>query len=153
MPTASESMELSMLAADPALLPQRLREQLEQRFSPKRVQYIISILIADELDVLRDLGDALIIARIKRMSPSRLRRFDRFVPVTKQEQEFFEQAQMQWIEDEQYLLGRRLGRSPSHGELFADFTKHQNGQRFRAYYTLKHPHRMKRLLAHCRVAG
>lgn len=145
MGSSSDSAVLSSLPAGAGTLPDRLLEQLGHRFRAKHVTYIARVLGAEELDVIRDLSDALIIARIKRMSSRRLRRYDRFVPVNRQEQEAFERAQLQWLEDEQYLLGRRLGHSPSHGELLADFVQHQNGLRFRAYYTMKHPHRMKRL--------
>jgi hypothetical protein len=126
----------------PGALPAALLCELSMYFSPMRLRYISEVLSPDELRVIRDIRDALIIARIKRMSEDRLRRFDRYRPAGKHEHTIYEQAQLQWLYDEQYLLGLRLGRSPSHHELLADFAKHQNGLRFRAYYALKHPGRM-----------
>ena len=76
--------------------------------------------------------------------PARLVHFDQFVPLDRKEQRTYEQVQLQWIQDEEYLLGLRLGRKPAPKELVADFTARQNGPPFpRAYYTLKYPHRMR----------
>ena len=51
--------------------------------------------------------------------------------------------QLRWLRDEEYLLGTRLGRRPTQRELFVDFMNHRNGRRFRAYFALKYPDRMK----------
>lgn len=138
-----EGPELGAEAHQQRAVPATLLRELHQRFSPRRVRYITDVLSAEELRVINDLGDALIIARIKRMPAERLRRFDRYRPANQREHALYEQAQLQWLRDEQYLLGLRLGRSPEHRELLADFAKHQNGLRFRAFYALKHPKRMK----------
>lgn len=126
------------------LLPDALFNELRKLFSPRKLEYIAHVLSVDELKVLVDLHDALIIARIKRMSPQRLHRFDEFVPVDRAQLKAYEQAQLRWIKDEEYLLGVRLGRSPTPKELFADFTSNRNGLRFRAYFVLKHPQAMHR---------
>lgn len=129
------------------LLPAGMIEQLQRRFSPMRVEYIARVLTAGEIGVLSDIGDALIIARIKRMPNGRLRRYDVYVPVDLSAQRKFCDAQLEWIRGEHYLLGTRLGRSPTHAELFADFVHNRNGLRFRAYYCMRHPDQMKRKLA------
>ena len=128
-------------------VPEPLLRELRRSFSPLRLKYITQVLSGDELRVIGDLRDALIIARIKRMRAERLRRFDRYRPANRREHALYEQAQLQWLKDEQYLLGLRLGRSPSHRELLTDFAQYQNGLRFRAYYALKHPKRM------CNISG
>jgi hypothetical protein len=129
------------------LLPPGMIEQLQRRFSPMRVEYIARVLTAGEIGVLCDIGDALIIARIKRMPNGRLCRYDACVPVDLSAQRKFCDAQLEWIRGEHYLLGTRLGRSPTHAELFADFVHNRNGLRFRAYYCMKHPSQMKRKVA------
>jgi hypothetical protein len=137
--------------AAPTHLPAHLQQELQRHFSRLRVAYIASVLSAEELRIIGDLRDALIIARINRMPPRRLERFDRYVPADPAHQRAYAEAQVQWLHGEHYLLGTRLGRSPTHAELLADFVAHRNGQRFRAYYVLKHPERMKvkaRAMAH-----
>ena len=125
------------------LLPPRLSGSLLAIFSRRQVEYIAHILSPDELNVIADLHDALILARIKRMPPAKLARFDQYVPVDRSQQKTYEMEQVRWIRDEEYLLGQRLGRRPSPHELCADFMRCQNGLRFRAYYTLKFPQRMR----------
>lgn len=123
-------------------LPADLRDGLLRHFTPNRASYVARVLSTEELRVTH-FADALTIARIKRMSPQRLMRFDSFVPINGAEQRIFHTAQMEWIRGEHYLLATRLGRSPTQAELSADFNAHRNGQRFRAYYVMKYPRRMK----------
>jgi hypothetical protein len=101
------------------------------------------VLSPDELCVISDLSDALIVARIKRMSNHRLKRFDSLIPVDNRQQRLYQSLQLQWLRDEEYLLGTRLGRSPTQKELFIDFMNNHNGLRFRAFFTLKFPDKMK----------
>lgn len=124
-------------------LPAQVLDELRRHFSPMRVSYIARVLSADKLRIIGDLGDALIIARIEHMEPHRLANYDRFVPVDAVNQRAYAAAQMEWLHGEHYLLGTRLGRSPTHAELQADFAANRNGQRFRAYYVMKHPGRMR----------
>jgi hypothetical protein len=125
------------------LLPASLVHELSRHFIPSRVEYIAHVLSADELCVISDLSDALIVARIKRMSNQRLKHFDNLVPIDNRQQRHYQSLQLQWLRDEEYLLGTRLGRSPTQKELFIDFMKNHNGLRFRAFFTLKFPHKMK----------
>lgn len=120
-----------------------LRDALAKRFTPRQLGYIARVLTPAELTILGDAGDALIVARIKRMPNRRLARFDRLVPAGPPEQRQFQTLQLQWLRDEEYLLGTRLGRRPTQRELVSDFSRHQNGQRFRAYFTLKYPAKMR----------
>jgi hypothetical protein len=117
--------------------------ELRSRFSPRQVAYVTAVLTAAELAVISDLSDALILARIKRMPPRRLRRFDDLVPVGHAQVKAYQALQLRWLRDEEYLLSTRLGRQPTARELFVDFTTHHNGQRFRAYFAMKYPHSMK----------
>lgn len=125
------------------LLPSWLLQELGKRFVPSRVEYISHVLRPDELCVISDLSDALIVARIKRMTNQQLKRFDNLIPVDSRQQRHYQSLQLQWLRDEEYLLGTRLGRSPTHKELFIDFMNNHNGLRFRAFFTLKYPDKMK----------
>lgn len=120
-----------------------MRDPLAGRFPPNRVEYILRVLTSEELSVINDLDDALIIARIKRMPDRRLDRMDRLEPARAEDRRLFSSLQMQWLCVEEYLLATRLGRRPSHRELFADFMSHHNGRRFRAYFALKFPTRVR----------
>ena len=124
-------------------LPSCLIGELRVRFSPRRLDYVTATLTADELAVIPDLSDAVIFARIKRMPDRRLKRFDDLVPADERQHRFYQSLQLRWLRDEEYLLGTRLGRRPTQRELFADFMNNHNGQRFRAYFALKYPDRMR----------
>ena len=112
-------------------------------FSPRRAAYIARVLTAGELAVVADPADALIIARIKRMPGRRLARFERLEPATPADRRLCATLQQSWLRDEQYLLATRLGRPPTHREFFADFMRNHNGLRFRAYFALKYPRRVR----------
>jgi hypothetical protein len=112
-------------------------------FSPRAARYISHVLTADELRVIADRRDALVIARIKRMPHRRLVRYDKFMPRDAADQRFYCAIQRQWLRDEEYLLGTRLGRSPTARELFIDFMNNHNGLRFRAFFAMKFPDRVK----------
>jgi hypothetical protein len=122
-------------------LPAHLRAALERRFSTWRVEYIARALSADELAVIANLDDALIIARIKRMKNPLLETYDEVVPLAT-ECRLYQNLQLQWLRTEEYLVGTRLGRQPTHRELFIDFMRNHNGLRFRAYFALKYPNRV-----------
>ena len=128
-------------AHDP--LPACLVGELRARFTVRQTAYVAAVLSADELAVISDLRDALIIARIKRMPCRRLRRFDDFVPAAEADVRLYQSLQLRWLRDQEYLLGTRLGRRPTPRELFIDFMNSHNGQRFRAYFSMKYPQRMK----------
>ena len=130
----------------------RFYADLKARFSPRRAAYVLHVLTPEELSVISDLKDALIIARIKRMPLRRLQRFDALVPAAESDERLYCSLQVNWLKDEEYLLGTRLGRRPTHSELFADFKANHQGLRFRAYFTMKHPRRMRRKPAHARAA-
>ena len=138
-----ETLSSRLRAHAPHPIPGDMLHALRRLFTPRETNYIIRVLSADELRIVADLHDSLIIARIKRMSPRRLRRFDRLAPRNVEQQRAYTSAQMEWLKGEHYLLGTRLGRSPTHAELHADFVAHRNGQRFRAYYAMKYPDRMQ----------
>jgi hypothetical protein len=117
-------------------------------FPLRRAAYVARVLTPGELAVIADPADALVLARIKRMSDARLRRFDRLVPADAEHHQLFRVLQMNWLREEEYLLSTRLGRWPTPKELFIDFMAHQNGLRFRAYFAMKYPHRMRPVVRH-----
>jgi hypothetical protein len=117
--------------------------ELPAVFTPRETRYISNVLTADELRVIADRRDALVIARIKRMPHRRLARYDGFIPRDTADQRFYCAIQRQWLRDEEYLLGTRLGRSPTPKELFIDFMNNHNGLRFRAFFAMKFPNRVK----------
>ena len=118
-------------------------DELRAWFSPRRAAYVTRVLTAEELAVVADPADALVIARIKRMPDHKLARFERSEPTTAEDRRLYHALQVRWLADEQYLLGTRLGRAPTHREFFADFMRNHNGLRFRAYFAIKHRHRVR----------
>ena len=131
---------------DPLVEP--LSRPVREALPPRRAEYVLRVLTVGELSVVGDPADALIIARIKRMPARRLRRFDALEPATASDRRLYDAMQLRWLRDEEYLLGTRLGRRPTHAELFADFLRNRNGLRFRAYFAMKYPRRMKRSEQH-----
>ena len=124
-------------------LPPDLRIELRRHFSTPDLEYIARVLLPGEIRVINDLEDALIIAKIKCMSPAELKKYDDLIPLNTKELRFYQAIQAEWLCVETYLLGTVLGRSPRHDELFFDFMNHKNGQRFRAYFAMKYPDRMR----------
>jgi hypothetical protein len=125
-----------------ASVPRPILGELPASFTPREARYISQVLTPDELRVIADRHDALVIARIKRMPHRRLERYDGFIPRDAAEQRFYCAIQRQWLRDEEYLLGTRLGRSPTAKELFIDFMNNHNGLRFRAFFAMKYPSRV-----------
>lgn len=123
-------------------LPQVWMERLRQRFSARRVGYIAQVLTPGELAVVNDVGDALIIARIKRLSEEKLHHYERLGPISADDRRLYSTLQVRWLRDEEYLLGCKLGRKPEHRDLFLDFMTNHNGLRFRAYFAMKFPRRV-----------
>jgi hypothetical protein len=126
------------------LLPSDLYQQLQRHFTSRRLEYIANVLTPGELRVLGSLYDAFIIARIKRMSDARLKKFDQLTPIDEQQQKFYVCVQAEWLKNEQYLLGTVLKRCPTQKELFLDFMNNHHGLRFRAYFAMKYPERMRK---------
>ncbi len=131
----------SLSLSDQELIPNSFGD-LKRDFSNRKLHYIASVLNDDEIKVLSDNRDALIIARIKRMSKDKLKKFDSYVPKNEEEMRLYELVQVGWLRTEEWLVGTRLRRRPTQKELFADFLNNNNGLRFRAYYTMKYPERM-----------
>ncbi len=125
------------------LLPFALLVILQQYFSCRELNYISKVLSVDELRVIGDLHDSLIVARIKRMLPSQIAHYDHFLPKNEEEQKRYNIEQLEGLEDEEWLLGTRCLHRPNSHEFVEDFLKCKNGIRFRAYYCLKYPERMR----------
>jgi len=144
MGTVNERGSTAPKASARELLPADLYYALQKLFTPRRLEYIAHVLTAGELRVLGSLYDAFIIARIKRMSDTRLKKFDQLTPIDEQQQKFYLCVQTEWLKNEQYLLGTVLKRCPTQRELFLDFMNNHHGLRFRAYFAMKYPERMRR---------
>ena len=125
------------------LVTASLHAEVLRRFPLRRGLYVLRVLTAGELAVIGDLNDALIIARIKRMPLGRLRGFDGLLPADRRHERLYRIEQLRWLGDETYLLGTRLGRQPTHRELLDDFMTNHHGLRFRAYFAMKHPGKMR----------
>ena len=54
--------------------------------------------------------------------------------------------QIQWIEDEKYLLGISLSKCPSDLEVVTAWSNHRNAERFRAFYVLRYLIWLKNLI-------
>lgn len=140
VPLGEQARPAAVRPADPFAAAAR---ELCRWLPPRRAAYAARVLTPGELAVIADPADALILARIKRMPDARLRRFDQLVPADREHHQLFRVLQMNWLRDEEYLLSTRLGRRPTPKELFIDFMSHRNGLRFRAYFAMKYPQRMR----------
>jgi len=144
MGAVSERGSSTLKSTARELLPADLFFALQKLFTPRRLEYIAHVLTPGELRVLGSLYDAFIIARIKRMSDARLKKFDQLTPTDEQQQKFYVCVQAEWLKNEQYLLGTVLKRCPTQKELFLDFMNNHHGLRFRAYFAMKYPERMRK---------
>lgn len=124
-------------------LPADLAQSLQAIFGTRRSHYIACVLTPGELRILGNVRDALIIARIKRMPARKLQQFDQWIPVDAAQQKFYQAVQFEWLRREQYLLGMRLRRAPTDRDLIQDFMNNHNGERFRAFFAMKYPGRMR----------
>lgn len=52
--------------------------------------------------------------------------------------------QLTWMEEEKYFLGMELHHDPSEEEMITAWIKHHNSERFRAFYVLKYPEKVKK---------
>ncbi len=100
------------------------------------------ILSDDELRLIHHSEDIPIIARIKQFSRDKLSEFDRFLVKPDHVKDYLT-SQRQWLVVEFYLLSQKLGRCPTELELTADYQKHNNALRYRAFYVLKYPERVE----------
>lgn len=127
------------------LLPSYQSEILRNHgYSLLEQQYIARVLKPQEIALITDPENILYIARVKRLTPERLAEFDQYVwknPATRKK---YMREQREWLNQERYFLGQKLGHFPDDGELAADFIEKNLGQYFRAYYTLKYPERMRK---------
>lgn len=51
--------------------------------------------------------------------------------------------QIEWLEKEKYYLGIKLRHNPNNEELINFWVKHHNSERFRAFYVLKYPDKVR----------
>lgn len=79
---------------------------------------------------------------IKGMSLDELRSFDCYKPI---DLKHYVTRQKDWLSQEKYLIGKRLGhnRKVTDEDLLKDFEHYHNGERFRVFYVLTHPDKVR----------
>jgi len=131
-----------------------LKTMLERKSSLKKILPIenakatLSILTREEINIINttkgmDSKDYEAIAQTKLFitNPS-AKKFDRYIPKNPRH---YQTLQTHWLENECWLLGQRLHHKPSPHELFEDFKTNKNGLRFKIFYCLRYPDKVKRI--------
>jgi len=104
-------------------------------------------LTAEELAILGDSSDILYLEMIKGMSLDEMKEYDQYVP---RDMGHFTQMQNEWLGTEMHLIVHRPNSGPSLTQdelrllLVDDFNACHNGERFKVFYCLKFPNRVKR---------
>lgn len=127
------------------LLPPSQSEMLRNHGYTLREQYYIAkVLSPPEIAIVNDPENLIYLARVKRLSEPELERYDRFIWKSPAIRKKYMREQKEWLNQERYFLGQKLGHFPGDDELAADFLQKNLGQYFRAYYTIKYPERMRK---------
>ncbi len=77
---------------------------------------------------------------IKGMGIEELTSFDHFEALDRRH---YDAKQIEWLRKERYLVGAREHHEPSEMELIDDVMRHHNGERFRAYYVMRFPNKVR----------
>ncbi|MFP4283117.1 MAG: hypothetical protein ACLFR7_00215 [Opitutales bacterium] len=85
-------------------------------------------------------ADRKVLARLEKFSTEELASFDDWQPT---DLAHYVGEQKPWLEDEIYFLGMALGRSPSEAEIAECVLAARESVRFRAFYVLRYPHRVR----------
>ena len=88
-------------------------------------------------------GDHILLEVIKGMSLIEMKGFDVYKP---KYMKHYTDIQMKWLGTEKHILESCTGRSGSGGEFIEDLRKHNNAERFRAFYVLKYPDMVIRII-------
>ena len=84
-----------------------------------------------------------ILERIKGMNSQELKSFDSYHPI---DLTHYNKIQLEWVASEKYLIAHRPGHTGEVTplELIQDMQINKNGERFRAFYVIKYPDRVKK---------
>lgn len=82
-----------------------------------------------------------IIDKIDSLSIEELSQYNNFYP---QDLRHYINVQKKWLEDGIYYLGTRIGRRPTQDEIIKDMEQTKNAIRFRAFYCLSFPEKVKK---------
>ena len=82
-----------------------------------------------------------IIEEINAMTPEQLARFSSYIPVDLRD---YVTEQSKWIQDSIYFLGIDCGRVPTAIEISDKLLNTDHSLRYRAYYALKYPDKVKK---------
>ena len=103
----------------------------------------VATLTGEERAIINDSCDIPILEQIKGMSIQELKIFDLYGPL-----DFchYVGLEKEWLETARYLIARREGHSSevSDYELLKDIGENHLGERFRAWYVLKFPEKVRR---------
>lgn len=86
-------------------------------------------------------SDSEIISEIDSLSYDKLLEYSNFYP---QDLRHYIIIQKKWMQDEVYYLGIKLGHNPSSSEFEKDLQETKNAERFRAFYCLRYPEKIKK---------
>jgi len=85
-------------------------------------------------------NDNEIIFFLDSLSLTEIKEYTKYTPI---DIKHYAEIQKHWIEVEIYYLAQKLGREPSDEELIGDFEETHNPERYRAFYVLKFPEKIK----------
>lgn len=109
-----------------------------------------AILTHEELELIKDESDIPILAYVKTLSPEGLEHFDRKYRPKPEWCGDYILFQKHWLEVDNWLLGNKLGRSPTESEMGRTYKEeHLNHLRFRAFFVLKYPDRVEERVPSC----
>jgi len=96
----------------------------------------------EEITLLENTSDIPILEVIKGMTLEELKYFDDYVPLNL---EYYNNGQIKWYDKERYLIGTRNGKKEvSPLELIEDMSNNHTPNRYKAYFVLKFPDKVKR---------
>jgi hypothetical protein len=122
---------------------------LKKYYGNRKASYIARIFDeADLFDIEITRGsipeeDFFFIARATRIVNEKFYLAEKFEEARILDMHHYNSLQRSWLEYEGKLLTWEFGRKPTTRELFEDFKKHRNGQRFRVFYCLKFPEKVR----------
>ncbi len=122
-------------------------DKIKKFYSERKAGYIRKTLTDEELDAINGtiglgIEDYLALAKVKKImsDPELAKLYDKCSPTDK---EHYLGLEKHWIEHEHDLLVSRFHREPTPHEFAEDFREHENGPRFKVFYCLKFPERIK----------
>src|SRR3989338_4917809 len=89
------------------------------------VDYAISlkVLTSEESALIRNDKDKIILAKIKKMSPDEIRKFQDYRPISLKD---YNDSQIEWLNTSRYFLGIKLNRPPTDEEAERDYIENKD---------------------------